>query len=143
MNIGIDLGTTNSAVAYIDPREAEGATQISNCCSTMCGILGFTSRNPELARKMCAALSHRGPDQHGIYDDDHVTLGHRRLSILDLSENGRQPMSTSDATSRTGIGLNRIRSTTVKTASVTPMPSASVSTAPAVNQGARMSDRIA
>jgi asparagine synthase (glutamine-hydrolysing) len=62
----------------------------------MCGIAGFTWRDPELARRMCDRIAHRGPDQHGIWGDDHVTLGHRRLSILDLSEKGRQPMSSCD-----------------------------------------------
>jgi asparagine synthase (glutamine-hydrolysing) len=41
-------------------------------------------------------LVHRGPDQDGIFCDDNVSLGHRRLSIIDLSENGRQPMFNED-----------------------------------------------
>ncbi|MBI4016896.1 MAG: asparagine synthase (glutamine-hydrolyzing) [Candidatus Aenigmarchaeota archaeon] len=45
-----------------------------------------------LIRKMTARISHRGPDQDGIFVDDAVSLGHRRLSIIDLSERGRQPM---------------------------------------------------
>src|SRR5262245_3686118 len=62
----------------------------------MCGIAGFTWRDPELARRMCETLVHRGPDQHGIHDEAGITLGHRRLSILDLSNSGRQPMSNED-----------------------------------------------
>jgi asparagine synthase (glutamine-hydrolysing) len=62
----------------------------------MCGIAGFTARDPDLMQRMCDRIVHRGPDQHGIHVEDGITLGHRRLSILDLSENGRQPMSTAD-----------------------------------------------
>ena len=67
----------------------------------MCGIAGFTTHRhapekPELAlSKMTDALTHRGPDAHGAYSDPGVRLGHRRLSILDLS-GGAQPMSSSD-----------------------------------------------
>jgi len=59
----------------------------------MCGIAGFSWSDQELVTRMTQKLAHRGPDQHGIYTDDFVSLGHRRLSILDLSEHGRQPMS--------------------------------------------------
>jgi asparagine synthase (glutamine-hydrolysing) len=45
---------------------------------------------------MAARIAHRGPDQSGIYDDEEVTLGHQRLSIVDLSERGRQPMANAD-----------------------------------------------
>lgn len=45
---------------------------------------------PELA-KMTNALSHRGPDAEGFYHDDNVSLGHRRLSIIDLSDAANQP----------------------------------------------------
>jgi asparagine synthase (glutamine-hydrolysing) len=45
---------------------------------------------------MSNALVHRGPDQHGVYTDEQVSLGHRRLSIIDLSDYGRQPMSNED-----------------------------------------------
>ena len=71
----------------------------------MCGICGIVSGktiDSELIRKMTSALSHRGPDDEGIYLDGklqgtsnrlQVGLGHRRLSILDLSPAGYQPMS--------------------------------------------------
>ena len=66
----------------------------------MCGIAGFwTSRElteaPErVLRNMTAAIAYRGPDGDGFYWDDTsgVALGHRRLAVVDLSEDGRQPM---------------------------------------------------
>ncbi len=66
----------------------------------MCGICGYFNLNGEKAsqsivRKMTSAIAHRGPDGEGYYDDRAVTLGHRRLSILDLSDNGKQPMISS------------------------------------------------
>ncbi|MGQ9661775.1 MAG: asparagine synthase (glutamine-hydrolyzing) [Kiritimatiellia bacterium] len=64
----------------------------------MCGICGFNWNDPELVARMADQLRHRGPDQRGIYTDEHVSLGHRRLSIIDLSENGRQPMTNEDGT---------------------------------------------
>jgi asparagine synthase (glutamine-hydrolysing) len=62
----------------------------------MCGIAGFTWKDEELIGRMTGALAHRGPDGSGLYTDDHVSLGHRRLSIIDLTENGRQPMVNED-----------------------------------------------
>ena len=41
-------------------------------------------------------IKHRGPDQSGIFASEGITLGHRRLSIIDLSEQGRQPMANED-----------------------------------------------
>ncbi len=46
--------------------------------------------------RMLAALAHRGPDSEGTHEHGAATLGHRRLSIFDLSDAGRQPMSTPD-----------------------------------------------
>jgi len=65
----------------------------------MCGIVGFCSCNEKVDKailtSMRDALTHRGPDDAGIYIDEenNVGLGHRRLSILDLSSLGHQPMS--------------------------------------------------
>jgi asparagine synthase (glutamine-hydrolysing) len=63
----------------------------------MCGIFGFVG---DIARETALTctnmLAHRGPDGCGIWEGDGVTLGHRRLSILDLSEAGAQPMSFAD-----------------------------------------------
>jgi len=66
----------------------------------MCGITGYYSPNnvfsePEL-RAMTNAISHRGPDAFGYYMDAFIGLGHRRLSIIDLSESANQPMHSAD-----------------------------------------------
>lgn len=65
----------------------------------MCGIVGFigVASNPEdTVRRMADAVHHRGPDDAGAWVDDVVgiALGHRRLSILDLSTAGHQPMAS-------------------------------------------------
>jgi asparagine synthase (glutamine-hydrolysing) len=67
----------------------------------VCGIFGLV--DPEasgldlgLARRSLALLEARGPDDEGWWASDGVVLGHRRLSIMDLSAAGRQPMSTPD-----------------------------------------------
>jgi asparagine synthase (glutamine-hydrolysing) len=62
----------------------------------MCGICGFNWKNEALVTRMTETIHHRGPDQDGIYCDEHVSLGHRRLSIIDLSEHGRQPLGNED-----------------------------------------------
>lgn len=59
----------------------------------MCGINGFNFVDKALIKKMNDSLKHRGPDDKGIYNDGLVALGHRRLSILDLSKKGSQPMT--------------------------------------------------
>ncbi len=64
----------------------------------MCGICGFNREDKELLRRMTSLLSHRGPDGDGFYSDETVSLGHRRLSIIDLSASGKQPMSNEDGT---------------------------------------------
>jgi len=64
----------------------------------MCGIAGFAGfENPGLLDQMKGLMSHRGPDDHGVYHDPaaKVSLGMQRLSILDL-EGGHQPMSSAD-----------------------------------------------
>lgn len=62
----------------------------------MCGINGFNFNNQELIEKMNKKIQHRGPDDEGFYLDENISLGHRRLSIIDLSLNGRQPMFNED-----------------------------------------------
>jgi asparagine synthase (glutamine-hydrolysing) len=62
----------------------------------MCGITGFISFENVLGettlRNMTATLAHRGPDAEGVFFDGICGLGHRRLSIIDLSEQANQPM---------------------------------------------------
>jgi asparagine synthase (glutamine-hydrolysing) len=71
----------------------------------MCGIVGaltFKNRNFEITEQLIAGMRdtmiHRGPDDAGIYisQDKKVGIGHRRLSIIDLSPSGRQPMCNED-----------------------------------------------
>jgi asparagine synthase (glutamine-hydrolysing) len=64
----------------------------------MCGILGFNWSDRYLAENLCPLLKHRGPDQEGIFTEAGITLGFRRLSIIDLSEQGHQPMTNEDGT---------------------------------------------
>ena len=69
----------------------------------MCGVAGFLQLASEaggpldiVARTMAETLSHRGPDDSGAWADDDagIALGHRRLSIIDLSAAGHQPMTS-------------------------------------------------
>ncbi len=64
----------------------------------MCGICGFNWADEHLLERMKSTIVHRGPDAHGSYVAEGVSLGHRRLSIVDLSEAGRQPLSNEDGT---------------------------------------------
>jgi asparagine synthase (glutamine-hydrolysing) len=66
----------------------------------MCGIAGFVTRAPDsppeaLLARMTGVIRHRGPDACGYYRDPFASLGHRRLSIIDVSA-GHQPMSNED-----------------------------------------------
>ena len=61
----------------------------------MCGINGFNWKDEELCRVMADALKHRGPDDEGFYFDSDVSLGHRRLNIIDL-KSGHQPIHNED-----------------------------------------------
>src|SRR5258708_26828033 len=67
----------------------------------MCGICGVAGGEPagdrELVGRMCAAMAHRGPDEDGSIHRDGVTLGIRRLSIIDV-EGGHQPIHNEDST---------------------------------------------
>lgn len=72
----------------------------------MCGIAGYLQRNTPgdehsmrvLAEAMATTITHRGPDAGGTWADPQhgIALGHRRLSIQDLSEAGAQPMTSAD-----------------------------------------------
>ena len=63
----------------------------------MCGIFGIASSKlkPLSLTKITDTISHRGPDDHGFYNDDYVALGHRRLSIIDV-DSGHQPIFNED-----------------------------------------------
>lgn len=64
----------------------------------MCGIAGIINSDPQreqALRRMLAALEHRGPDGEGIHNGEQASLGHRRLSIIDLA-GGRQPLYNVD-----------------------------------------------
>lgn len=64
----------------------------------MCGILGVVGGRVARSNFSDALdlLRHRGPDDHGIFHSDVVSLGHRRLSIIDLSAAAKQPMHSAD-----------------------------------------------
>lgn len=75
----------------------------------MCGIVGIIRFDAKPIKKeslttMMQTIKHRGPDDEGVFIDGHVGLGHVRLSILDLSEAGHQPMT--DPTGRYTIIQN-------------------------------------
>src|SRR5437867_6388657 len=71
----------------------------------MCGIAGIlrldgpaTLDDLRAVRRMTDAQASRGPDGSNVHQHGHVTLGHRRLSIIDLSDAGREPMPNEDGT---------------------------------------------
>jgi len=65
----------------------------------MCGFIGFTGGDPQrdmgVLQSMADAIAHRGPDDADYYMDGRVSLGFRRLSIIDL-EGARQPLFNED-----------------------------------------------
>ena len=68
----------------------------------MCGITGIVGNQINQSnyhyaiKKMNDAIAHRGPNSEGVWNDEHCFLGHRRLSIIDLSEAGNQPFLSQD-----------------------------------------------
>ncbi len=61
----------------------------------MCGICGYIGHNIDkevIIERMLKEIKHRGPDDSGVWLDHQLTLGHNRLSILDITKNGHQPM---------------------------------------------------
>jgi asparagine synthase (glutamine-hydrolysing) len=72
----------------------------------MCAITGIVrldglqAADRDLVRRMMELQLHRGPDDEGLYLDRHAAMGHRRLSIIDRSAAGRQPMSNEDGSLR-------------------------------------------
>lgn len=64
----------------------------------MCGIFGIIGKSgKENIKKNLDTIKHRGPDDEGQYKDENITLGFRRLSIIDLSHKGHQPMSNENS----------------------------------------------
>src|ERR1044071_3520866 len=64
----------------------------------ICGIVNFNATepiDPGVLQRMTSAQAHRGPDDHGYFVNGNVGLGHRRLSIIDLS-GGKQPIFNED-----------------------------------------------
>jgi asparagine synthase (glutamine-hydrolysing) len=74
----------------------------------MCGIAGILNKqtpvDPDQIRRMSASMCHRGPDAEGIFIDRELAFGHRRLSIIDLSDAANQPFE--DASGRYVIVFN-------------------------------------
>lgn len=65
----------------------------------MCGFVGFTNQiadDGQVLGAMMDTIRHRGPDAAGQYIDAEIALGHRRLSIIDVSEQGNQPLYSAD-----------------------------------------------
>ena len=66
----------------------------------MCGICGFTGEvvdRDKVINRMTEVITHRGPDSDGIFQDDYISMGFRRLSIIDLDD-GHQPIYNEDKT---------------------------------------------
>ena len=57
----------------------------------MCGINGFNFRDESLIQKMMTFTKNRGPDANNFFSNENVTIGHDRLSILDLNDRSNQP----------------------------------------------------
>ena len=78
----------------------------------MCGISGIININGEKVdykdiKKITDLIRHRGPDNEGFYFDKNFAFGHRRLSIIDLSSHGNQPMQYNNyIITFINIGLN-------------------------------------
>ncbi len=62
----------------------------------MCSINGFNFKYNDLIQKMNDKTRHRGPDDSGVFESNNWSLGHNRLSIIDLSDAGHQPMQSQD-----------------------------------------------
>ncbi|MFH1030660.1 MAG: asparagine synthase (glutamine-hydrolyzing) [bacterium] len=62
----------------------------------MCGFIGFTSKNDKKLDEALSVIKHRGPDSSGKFSNDFISMGHNRLSIIDLSEKGSQPMANEE-----------------------------------------------
>ena len=74
----------------------------------MCGINGFNFIDSSTLKKMNDSIKHRGPDAEGFFEDkkNKVSLAHRRLSVIDLSKRGSQPMNYSNKGKNVEIVFN-------------------------------------
>src|SRR5215471_17624197 len=85
--------TSATTVSSLNMENTKG-----KCMCGICGIVNFNTTEPVDARlleRMTFAQAHRGPDDYGYFVEDNVGLGHRRLSIIDLS-GGKQPIFNED-----------------------------------------------
>ena len=77
----------------------------------MCGILGWCNfkKKPsiEILRNLSKNIFSRGPDSYGEYDSENISLVHRRLSIIDLSEKSNQPFKDPETGNSRGFGFIR------------------------------------
>lgn len=101
----------------------------------MCGIAGELAfggvrAGVEPVRKMTAAMESRGPDGQGIWREGWVALGHRRLSIIDLSDGGAQPMVDEDL----GLPLCLTAASTTTTNFGASLPRTTASAPPAIRK---------
>ena len=67
----------------------------------MCGLCGFTGEvidRDEVIKQMTDKITHRGPDSSGVYLDGGISMGFRRLSIIDITDAGNQPIYNEDKT---------------------------------------------
>jgi asparagine synthase (glutamine-hydrolysing) len=104
--VNASIALANQACAEAAPVSVRHPRDLSHYRATpavrmpqMCGIAGFVgAARPGLLDAMCAKLAHRGPDDSGTWSDPAmgVSLGHRRLSIIDLTSAGHQPMANDD-----------------------------------------------
>src|SRR5581483_9742666 len=103
---GLRRGVSRRAVVWIvrARRRRGGRRAVAGGIrgQAMCGIAGIVRWDGapvagDVVDAMCQAMTHRGPDDQGIYADDAAAIGMRRLSIIDLST-GHQPVHNEDGT---------------------------------------------
>ncbi len=96
------MRSSNYHVAFVTSRVSERTRPRSDTDTFVCGIAGLIAREaqPDKApvRRMNDALRHRGPDAEGVWARGRAVLGHRRLSIIDLSPEANQPLLNEDGT---------------------------------------------
>ncbi len=88
----------------------------------MCGINGFTFKDETFINRMNNATKHRGPDGVGVFMDDHISLGHNLLAIVDKPENSSQPVVSDDYVlvyNGEGYNYQSLRETSTRTNSDT------------------------